>query len=96
MGILLPESEHVVLVIPDSEDETALDTPDFSRLLRNYALAAGEMLEKTESPDAAERYYGWILPYVRRERSATPLDEFWPLLERDLTARRTAIRNNWN
>jgi hypothetical protein len=95
LGILLPESERVVLVIPDADKDTTLDTPDFSMLLRNYALAAGEMLEKTESTDAAERYYGWILPYVRQERSAAPLDELWALLEKDLTERRTAIRDSW-
>ena len=67
---------------------------DFAALIERYTLSAGNLLEDSGRRREAEQFYAWILPFVRDFRSRHPLEELWPILEKDLTDRRSVLRNS--
>ncbi len=67
---------------------------DFSLLLAENTLNAGNYLEKAGLYTEAEAFYAWALNLVRSERSRSPLSEQWPSLEKTLNERRTKLRES--
>jgi len=97
LGILSPGSGAAALVsIAASATAEPRSEPDFAKLVERSALSAGQALEDREDPWLAEAYYGWILDSVRAFRSRQPLSETWPLLEEEVTRRRTRLRAGMN
>ncbi|MCK5736534.1 MAG: hypothetical protein KAH21_08650, partial [Spirochaetaceae bacterium] len=82
----------VISVLSTKISDTDDSNRDFTELLRKSALTAGDKLEASGNSQQAERYYGWILPYIRESRSRYPLEEIWANLESKITQRRTALR----
>ena len=64
----------------------------FPELLKTHVLDAGLHLEAEGRESAAESFYGWSLPLIRENRSRRPLDPAWARLEREITARRSRLR----
>ncbi len=76
----------------DVQNSIRQDDGEFADLLRVNTLSAGDNLEKSGYFRQAERYYGWVLPYIREYRSRYPLEEIWPELESEITRRRMTLR----
>jgi len=88
-----PEEETaMVLSIENADDEGLQLNENFSQLLEAYALSAGDELERAGLPRRAERYYRWVIHYVREFRSRYPLEGIWPDLESEITRRRVSLR----
>lgn len=76
--------------------EIGAEEEDFPALLEYFALSAGNFLEGEGELKSAEKFYGWILPYIREYRSRRPLEEIWPELESELATRRLNLRSRLN
>ena len=77
---------------PLSPDIPPSTGQSFPELLKNHVLDAGLHLEAEGRESAAESFYGWSLPLIRENRSRRPLDPAWARLEREITARRSRLR----
>jgi len=64
----------------------------FEELVMVFTLDSGDLLENSGMLDSAEKFYGWVLPYIRNFRSVHPLEQIWPELESEVTGRRAILR----
>ena len=91
----LPEALIITRASPDSllsPDISPSTGQSFPELLKTHVLDAGLHLEAEGRESAAESFYGWSLPLIRENRSRRPLDPAWARLEREITARRSRLR----
>lgn len=94
-----PEPGIIAIVTPGAAERDIkrnIGSHDFAGVLKEYALSAGDKLEDLKLYREAEGYYGWILPYIRNQRSRHPLEEQWPNLESAITGRRSVLRDRFN
>ncbi len=77
------------------EDHSDGGTEAFEILLKENVLKAGSLLETWGYQDQAVRFYSWVLPQIRSQRSRDPMDEAWPELEHAVTDRWAELRNQF-
>ncbi|RKX97492.1 MAG: hypothetical protein DRZ90_06045 [Spirochaetes bacterium] len=82
----------ILSISKDSRPPSGEADGNFVELLKKYTLTAGDKLEEAGFSSQADRYYRWVMPYIREYRSRYPLEEIWPNLESEITRRRSALR----
>ena len=90
-----PETGMLAVVTPEGGEELNDETGwgDFADLLEAHALDAGADLEGRGFRKEAEAYYGWLIPYIRAQRSRRPLSTLWPDMEEQAARLRMELRD---
>jgi len=87
-----PEEGNAAILTPEETGPVPVEDSDFQELLKKYSLSAGDELTRMALLTQADRYYSWVMTYIREFRSRYPLEEIWPNLESEITRRRNGLR----